>query len=405
MAPTATGTPRWPVLASLASGVLAAHLLLLAGGLPFTAGIGSGQETPPDANPAAADAVTAAPGASDLEPPLRVAALTVSAVRWIVPATPVTAPPAPPSPPSVETPPQAAAPGVAEPPAVPLAPAPAKVNDDPTTERLAAAPVPDTTAPTEAATPAPAEEADSDPSPVDDTLIASADTGPNRTAAVTRSLPSAQVPPSTRLAYEIRGKAKGLGYSADAQLQWQIEGSRYTAEMEISAFLLGNRVQSSRGSIGPQGLMPQRFGDRRRGSEKAAHFDHVRQLIRFSNNAPDAALQPGAQDRLSVFLQLGSLLQARPQAYLEGAEIALQVAGTGDAEIWRFEVGQLQTLNLPAGPLAARRLLREPRRDYDSTVEVWLAPSLQHLPVRIRVTEHDGAFADQLLRQLPPSVR
>ncbi len=405
MAPTATETPRWPVLAALACGVLAAHLLLLAGGLPLTAGIGSSRETPPDANPAAADAVTATPGASGLEPPLRVAALNVSTVRWIVPATTVTAPPAPLPTSNVETPHQAPAPGVAEPPAAPLAPAPARVNEDPAPEKRAAAPVPDTAASTEAASPPTDEEPDRDPPPVDDALIAAADTGPGRPAASARSWPPVQVPTSTRLAYDIRGKAKGLGYSADAQLQWQIEGSRYSAEMEISAFLLGNRVQSSRGSIGPQGLVPQRFGDSRRGSEKAAHFDHARQLIRFSNNAPDAALQPGAQDRLSVFLQLGAMLQARPQAYLEGAQIALQVAGTGDAELWRFEVGPLQTLNLPAGPLAARRLLREPRRDYDSTVEVWLAPSLQHLPVRIRVTEHDGAFADQLLRQLPPPVR
>ena len=34
--------------------------------------------------------------------------------------------------------------------------------------------------------------------------------------------------------------------------------------------------------------------------------------ISFSNNAPDAALQAGAQDRLSVLLQLGAMLAADP---------------------------------------------------------------------------------------------
>ena len=236
------------------------------------------------------------------------------------------------------------------------------------------------------------------PAPQDDTILAAAGTTPARTQ------PPAQLPASVRLGYDIRGKAKGLGYSADAQLQWLVEGPRYTAELEISAFLVGSRVQTSQGSVGPQGLLPLRFGDRRRGAEKAAHFDHARQLIRFSNNAPDVPLQPGAQDRLSVFLQLGALLQARPQAYPEGASIAVQVASTGGAEVWQFQVGALQSLALPAGTVPARRLLREPRRDYDSTVEVWLAPSLQHLPVRIRVTEHDGSLADQLLRQMPPQL-
>ena len=42
---------------------------------------------------------------------------------------------------------------------------------------------------------------------------------------------------------------------------------------------------------------PERFADRSR-SEKAAHFDAANQRIRFSNNAPDAELRPGAQDRL-----------------------------------------------------------------------------------------------------------
>lgn len=161
---------------------------------------------------------------------------------------------------------------------------------------------------------------------------------------------------------------------------------------------LGSRVQTSRGGVGPEGLRPERFADRR-SSERAAHFDREGGRIRFSNNAPSAPLLPGAQDRLSLFLQLAGLLRAR--TFQEGESITFQVAGIGDAEPWRFDVGPLETLALPAGTLQARRLSRTPRKSHDSTVEVWLAPSLDHLPVRLRVAQANGDFADQRLARLP----
>lgn len=418
------GRPRWPALLALAAGVLGAHLLLLAGGVRMTWPKETGDSSLLELSQAT---LNDAPGTGDalLAPPrLNTVAMNVSTVRWIAPpapplagrsAAPLPTAPAPTTPPT--RPDQAPALANAiqvvgpaavpedeeEAPAVAAAPPPIAERPDTAPTPLAAVPPPEPQPPTQASAAAAAEAPPDTQPPVDEALVAAAGTTSARApASNARAQPPAQLPASVRLGYDIRGKAKGLSYSADAQLQWQVEGPRYTAELDISAFLVGSRVQTSQGSIGPQGLLPLRFGDRRRGSEKAAHFDHVRQLIRFSNNAPDAPLQAGAQDRLSVFLQLGALLQARPQAYPDGSTIAVQVASTGGAEVWQFQVGALQSLTLPAGTVVARRLLREPRRDHDSTVEIWLAPSLQHLPVRIRVTEGDGSVADQLLRQLPP---
>ena len=64
-------------------------------------------------------------------------------------------------------------------------------------------------------------------------------------------------------------------------------------------------------------------------------------------------------------------------------------------------MGPVETLDLPSGPLQARRLARTPRKPHDSTVEVWLAPSLGHLPVRLRVAQANGDVADQRLARLP----
>jgi hypothetical protein len=59
-----------------------------------------------------------------------------------------------------------------------------------------------------------------------------------------------------------------------------------------------------------------------------------------------------------------------------------------------------ETLNLPYGDLPSVKLLRTPRRDFDQRIELWLAPSLGYLPVRLRITNANGDFVDQLLRSV-----
>ena len=212
-------------------------------------------------------------------------------------------------------------------------------------------------------------------------------------------LPPCDPPPSTRLDYDVSGKASGFSYQAHGQLDWRREADRYDARLTLSMPLLGSRVQTSEGRIGPDGLRPERFADRRRSKERAASFERNEQRIRFSNQAPQAVLQPGAQDRLSLFLQLAGLLRA--QARAAGDSIEFQVVGTGDAETWRFLVGPLQPLALPAGTVEAVRITRAPRKPDDSRVELWLAPSLAHIPVRLRITQADGDVADQRLARWP----
>lgn len=206
------------------------------------------------------------------------------------------------------------------------------------------------------------------------------------------------MPASTQLAFDVSGTVRGLNYSAQGTLDWTVSNDRYDARMSVRLPLLGSRVQTSTGRLGPSGLLPERFADKAR-SERAAHFEHEQQRIRFSSNAPEAALQPGAQDRLSVFLQLAARFNAAlPPA---GQVIDIQVAGTGDADVWRFVVGEEVTLKLPAGELRARRLVREAPGPRDTQVELWLAPALDHLPVRIRLEQSSGDQIDQQLSRMP----
>jgi len=134
-------------------------------------------------------------------------------------------------------------------------------------------------------------------------------------------------------------------------------------------------------------------------SEQAAHFEREKGLISFSANTPSVPLEAGAQDRLSLFMQLAAQLAAAPQRYPAGTLITLQTVSAREAEPWTFRVDQPELLQLPIGPLNAVRLTRLPRQPYDQQVDLWFAPSLGYLPVRLRVTHPNGDVADQVLRK------
>mgnify|MGYP000101845254 CR=1 FL=1 len=213
--------------------------------------------------------------------------------------------------------------------------------------------------------------------------------------------PPVRIPAPTRLAFDVSGQAKKFAYSARAELLWQHDGNRYEARQEISAFLVGTRTQRSVGTVTEQGLLPEKFSDKSR-SEQAAHFDYAKGRVTFSANTPDAAAGPGVQDRLSLFIQLGAMLAADPGRFVPGTQITLTTVSARSADRWTFTVEGPETLDLPAGPTPALKLLRLPRKDYDQKAELWVAPGLGYLPVRIKLTQANGDFADLLLRASGP---
>ena len=203
------------------------------------------------------------------------------------------------------------------------------------------------------------------------------------------------MPSSTRLKYAVKGEVKGFPYSVNGELLWQHDGKNYEARLEYSHFLLGSKVQTSKGEMTAQGLAPTRFGDKYR-SEVAAHFERNKGKVTFSANTPDVPLQTGAQDQLSVFLHVAGMVGGDPDLFLPGTKISFQAVGPRYSEQWAFVVGPSDMLDLPGGRVKALRLTREPTAEFDTKGEVWLAPEMDYLPVRIRLTQANGDFVDQL---------
>ena len=221
------------------------------------------------------------------------------------------------------------------------------------------------------------------------------------TTAVTSvtSVTSVVLPASAVLSYKMTGNAKGLTYHADAELGWRNLGDHYDARMTVSALFLGSRSMASIGRLEAGGLAPTRFSDKSR-SEVAAHFEPDKGLITFSANTPSMPWVKGAQDRVSVFFQISGLIASRPAEFPVGTTVVMYTAGPRSADTWSFTVAAEEVLTLPYGAVNTVKLRRLPQREYDQTVEIWLAPALNYLPVRNKITQSNGDFIDQQLKEL-----
>jgi hypothetical protein len=94
-------------------------------------------------------------------------------------------------------------------------------------------------------------------------------------------------------------------------------------------------------------------------------------------------------------LQLGALIAGEPKKFPAGTSISIQTASAREAEPWVFTVEGAEPLALPGGTLDTLKLTRNPRKEFDQKVELWLAPGMDYVPVRLRLTQPNGDWVDQ----------
>jgi hypothetical protein len=215
-------------------------------------------------------------------------------------------------------------------------------------------------------------------------------------AEATMALPPldlAALPASAVLNYRLSGQEKGIPYQATGELRWQRNAGAYAMGLSVRAFLLGTRLWRSQGLITAQGLAPVRFSDSWR-SERAAHFDRPNQRIVFSSNAPIAPLQPGAQDQVSLYVQLAAAMAQSGQQMPPGTRLQIQTATVRDALPWLLTLEKLETLQVDDQNLQTVKWVCQPRNRFDAQVEFWVSAANDWLPARIRITQVSGSFID-----------
>lgn len=290
--------------------------------------------------------------------------------------------------------PAASAPAEAEPVPEPPAALPQPLAPAPDTE-VAAAPVEAPAVP--AATPAAAASAPAAPA----SAPATAGSEPQAPApGAVAAAPTLETwPLDTRVNYRLGGVFRSGDLHGDARVQWLRQDDRYEVRIDIDVTLLARLVMTSQGAVTPQGLAPEVYEEQRRSGVRRATLREESILLGNGQVVPRPA---GVQDTASQFVELSHRFASGRERLEVGRSVEVWLARPGHLALWTYDIVARETLQTPGlGPVEAFHLkprpLANPRGNI--TAEMWFAPSLQYLPVRIKVNM-DPAYVDLLVESI-----
>jgi len=215
-------------------------------------------------------------------------------------------------------------------------------------------------------------------------------------------------PRATKVSYQLDGNYRGP-INGRAEVEWIRIGERYQVNVDLFAgpeiAPIFSRRMTSEGRVAESGLVPERYDEDTRFLAR----DRGRLSVVFSPDSVALAngqkrdRLPGVQDTASQFIQFTWLFGSKPEALRVGATFEFPLALPRSLHSWTYDVVDEDTLytsfgELPAFHLKPRIVERKPG---ELTVEMWFAPELRYLPVRIRIEQDPGTFIDLLIARKP----
>lgn len=185
---------------------------------------------------------------------------------------------------------------------------------------------------------------------------------------------------------------------------WELQAGRYRLSSRSETTGLAGLFRpyqlgyASEGTVAGDGLRPDTFTVRRgRAGERQleARFDWA--AMSLALGPPGASqrvpLATGALDLIAFVYQL-ALLDLAP------GRLRLPITNGAKLEIYELDVGSTETLDTPLGTLQVLPV-RQVRQPGQESMEIWLAPQLRQLPVRIRFFDREGKMSgEQLAREI-----
>ena len=216
-------------------------------------------------------------------------------------------------------------------------------------------------------------------------------------------------PASTRVSYDLTGNYRGE-VRGQAQVEWIRLDDRYQINLDL---LVGpefapliTRRMTSEGRIAASGLVPSRYDE----DTQVVFRDRRRVTVAFE---PDAVVLAdgqrrerldGVQDTASQFVQLTYLFSTQPGLLHVGSTIAFPLALPRTMDRYTYDVVEEQSLSTPFGTLQAFHLKPRPRgtrKSNELSAEMWIAPELRYLPVRIRIEQDPTTYIDLMISRKP----
>ncbi|MGZ5847039.1 MAG: DUF3108 domain-containing protein [Ramlibacter sp.] len=313
--------------------------------------------------------------------------------------------------------PVAAAPAVAAPrkprpkPAGRIAPAPSVPRTATTTTAQDTPPEPPQTAASEAAAAAAADavsmpEAAATARVAQASAAASASSAPQATASAPAVAASAAAsaatavadswPADTRLRYRLGGTYRGGPLYGSGRVLWQRQGTRYQVRVEVEVPPFASFSMTSQGEVDAVTLQPAVYEEMRNGKPRGLRIGEREVQLA---NATRVARPDGLQDTASQFVELSHRFATGRERLEVGRAVTLWMARPGAVDLWTYDITEREVLRTGLGPVEAfhlkPRMIANPHGNI--LAEMWFAPTLQYLPVRVRVSMGDEAQVDLLV--------
>lgn len=215
-----------------------------------------------------------------------------------------------------------------------------------------------------------------------------------------------KLPPSAQLHYTVKASRSGFSLNGQAEMDWRVSGAppeqTYSIKTETRADLFGKILEAnSNGVIDAYGLAPLKYEEKPRKKQGfQTTFDRSANLISFSESPNTETLRPGEQDRSSAVWQLMSIARASPKKFVPQSKWTFWVAGRKSTEKWTFTVNKKESISTAFGKISTVHLTKSTVDDKDQRIEVWLAPSKEWYPVRIKSEDPDGDTIEQNLARI-----
>lgn len=205
-------------------------------------------------------------------------------------------------------------------------------------------------------------------------------------------------PADTRLNYRLGGQYRGTAeLHGSARVQWQREGDRYQTRVDMVLTGLTSFVMTSQGEVTPQGLLPRVYEEQRTSGPRGARLGDETIALANGRSVPRP---PGVQDSASQFVDLSHRFATGRDVLEVGRSVSFWMARPGAVDLWTYDIVGKEMLQSPElGSFEAFHLkprpIANPRGNI--TAEMWFAPSLQYLPVRIRVNMGEATYMDLMV--------
>ncbi|MBV8033668.1 DUF3108 domain-containing protein [Roseateles sp.] len=227
-------------------------------------------------------------------------------------------------------------------------------------------------------------------------------------AAATDDEPGPEWPLSTRLSYVLTGNYRGP-INGQAQVEWLRSGRDYQVHLDVgvgpSFAPLITRRMSSQGRLTPDGIAPQRYDEETKiilGEGRRVSVFFLGAETQLASGAREPARR-GAQDSASQFVHLTWLFLTGREPLQAGQMVRFPlVLPRRQYEDWQYVVVGEESVETAMGWMPAWHLRpARPADGGDLTAEVWLAPGLQYLPVRLVIRQDADNYVDLKLKRAP----